>query len=121
MSADEQVRAERPWGSWQVLESGDGYKVKRIEVQPGHRLSYQTHSRRSEHWVVVAGTATCLLDGEVVVARTGQHVVVGEGVAHRVSNDHGELLVIVETQLGAYTEEDDIVRLEDDYDRCETP
>ena len=79
MSADDVGPSRSPWGSWQVLEPGDGYKVKRIEVQPGHRLSYQTHSRRSEHWVVVAGIATCLLDGEVVVVRTGQHVVVGEG------------------------------------------
>ena len=60
---------ERPWGSWHVIDEGDGYKVKRIHVTPGQRLSYQTHEHRSEHWVVIAGTATCVVDGETVVAR----------------------------------------------------
>ena len=60
---------ERPWGSWHVLDEGDGYKVKRINVHPGQRLSYQTHEHRSEHWVVIFGTATCVIDGETVVER----------------------------------------------------
>src|SRR5688500_5517343 len=64
----------RPWGSWHVIDEGDGYKVKRIHVAPGQRLSYQTHEHRSEHWVVIAGTATCVVDGETVVAEAGRSV-----------------------------------------------
>jgi mannose-6-phosphate isomerase len=118
--ADDPTYAERPWGSWRVLDEGPGYKVKRIEVNPGQRLSYQTHAQRCEHWLVVAGVATCVIDGSVVVARPGEHVDVATGSAHRICNDGDELLVIIETQRGTYTGEDDIVRLEDDYRRCET-
>ena len=107
----------RPWGTWQVLDSGDGWKVKRIEVKPGHRLSYQTHAHRAEHWVVVAGVATCTIDGRNVVARPGEFVAVPIGAAHRITNAHDDDLVIIEVQRGAYTGEDDIVRLEDDYGR----
>lgn len=107
----------RPWGSWRVVERGDGYKVKRIVVKPRHRLSYQTHEHRSEHWVVVCGTATCLIDGETYVVRAGESVDVGAQHAHRIANDHDEELVIIEVQRGAYLGEDDIVRLHDDYGR----
>ena len=110
----------RPWGSWHVLDEGAGYKVKRIEVRPHHRLSYQTHEHRSEHWIVMSGTATCVLDGRTVVARPGETVEVPIGAAHRISNAHDEDLVIIEIQRGAYTGEDDIVRLDDDYGRCES-
>ncbi len=113
----EQLFVSRPWGTWQVLDEGAGYKVKRIEVLPGHRLSYQTHAHRSEHWIVVAGIATCLVDGRTVIAHPGQSVHVDVGQAHRIANQHGEDLVIIEIQRGAYTEEDDIVRLDDDYGR----
>jgi mannose-6-phosphate isomerase-like protein (cupin superfamily) len=107
----------RPWGCWQVLDSGNGYKVKRIEVDPQQRLSYQIHELRSEHWVVVSGVATCTIDGRTVVARAGETVDVPVGAAHRIANAHDELLVIIEIQRGAYTGEDDIVRLQDDYGR----
>jgi len=109
----------RPWGTWQVLDTGDGWKVKRIEVRPGHRLSYQTHAQRAEHWVVVAGTATCTIDGRTVVAGPGEVVAVAIGAAHRIANAHDEDLVIIEVQRGDYTGEDDIVRLDDDYGRSE--
>ncbi len=108
----------RPWGSWHVIDEGDGFKVKRIQVQPGQRLSYQTHSQRAEHWTVVIGTATCVLDGETVVAGPGQSVDIAVGQAHRITNAEDEPLVIIEVQRGAYTGEDDIVRLKDDYGRC---
>ncbi len=72
----------RPWGSWHVLDEGDGFKVKRIVVDPGCRLSYQRHERRAEHWVVVSGTATCTIDGETVVLAQGQAVDVEVGQAH---------------------------------------
>ena len=109
----------RPWGTWQVLDSGEGWKVKRIEVRPGHRLSYQTHEFRAEHWVVVSGTATCTIDGQTVVAGPGEFVAVSIGAAHRIANAHDEELVIIEVQRGTYTGEDDIDRLDDDYGRNE--
>lgn len=109
--------ASRPWGSWHVLDEGPGYKVKRIHVHPGHRLSYQTHAHRSEHWAVVSGTATCLIDGVTSEVPAGGSVDVPLGAAHRIINDHDEELVIVEVQRGEYTGEDDICRLEDDYGR----
>jgi mannose-6-phosphate isomerase len=113
--------ADRPWGSWHVLDVGPGYKVKRIQVDPGQRLSYQTHEHRSEHWVVIFGIATCLLDGETRTAGPGQSIDVPVGTAHRIINEHTEELVIIEVQHGAYTGEDDITRLEDDYGREHAP
>ena len=109
--------AERPWGSWHVLDEDQGYKVKRIHVKPGNRLSYQTHEHRSEHWVVIFGIATCIVDGAKIVARPGESIDVPTGAAHRICNEHAEELVIIEVQHGAYTGEDDICRLEDDYGR----
>ncbi len=109
--------AERPWGSWHVLDNGAGYKVKRINVNPGQRLSYQTHEHRSEHWVVIFGIATCTIDGETLVAGPGESIDVPTGAAHRIENQHSEELVIIEVQHGAYTGEDDITRLDDDYGR----
>lgn len=107
----------RPWGAWHVLDVGRGYKVKRIEVRPGARLSYQTHAHRSEHWTVVQGTATCTLDGDTVELEAGGSVRVAIGTPHRIANLHSEDLVVIEVQRGDYTGEDDIVRLDDDYGR----
>jgi mannose-6-phosphate isomerase-like protein (cupin superfamily) len=109
----------RPWGSWHVIDVADGYKVKRIHVNPGCRLSYQTHAHRSEHWVVIAGTATCLIDDVVRTVHAGASIDIPLGAKHRLGNDGDEELVIVEVQRGHYTGEDDIVRLQDDYGRCE--
>lgn len=111
---------ERPWGSWQVIDVDRGYKVKRIHVKPGCRLSYQTHEHRSEHWVVVFGIATATVDGETIVAGPGHSVDVPQGAKHRLANESTEELVIVEVQRGSYTGEDDIHRFEDDYGRCGT-
>jgi mannose-6-phosphate isomerase len=110
--------AERPWGSWEVLDEAAGYKVKRIIVKPHARLSYQTHAHRSEHWVVVSGKATCLVDGGTAYAGPGDCVEVPRGAAHRITNEEDRALVIIEVQRGEYTGEDDIVRLQDDYGRC---
>ncbi|WP_245582052.1 phosphomannose isomerase type II C-terminal cupin domain [Nocardioides halotolerans] len=109
----------RPWGSWHVLDEGDGWKVKRIVVDPGCRLSYQRHELRSEHWVVVTGVATCTVDDATVVLKPGATVDVEVGQAHRIANEGDEQLVIIEVQRGSYTGEDDIVRLEDDYGRAD--
>ncbi len=113
---------ERPWGSWHVIDVAPGYKIKRIHVDPGCRLSYQTHEHRSEHWVVIRGIATCTIDDEVTVAGPAHSVDVPQGARHRLANEHREELVIVEVQHGGYTGEDDIVRLQDDYGRdCDHP
>jgi mannose-6-phosphate isomerase-like protein (cupin superfamily) len=109
----------RPWGSWHVLDEGDGFKVKRIVVNPSSRLSLQKHQFRAEHWVVVAGTATCTVGGETVTLHPGDTVDVEIGEQHRIANLGDETLVIIEVQRGSYTGEDDIVRLEDDYGRSE--
>ncbi len=108
----------RPWGTFTVLDEGSNYKVKRIEVLPGKRLSYQKHSQRAEHWVIVQGTAKVTLnDGEIIIS-TGQDIDVPVGVPHRVENPAEELLVFIEVQLGSYLGEDDIVRLQDDFRRA---
>src|SRR3977135_2446495 len=97
----------RPWGTFTVLDEADGFKVKRIEVLPGKRLSYQKHSQRAEHWVVVDGTAKVTLHGNDVVVNIGEAIDIGVGVAHRVENPGAELLVFIEVQRGAYLGEDD--------------
>ena len=107
----------RPWGSFTVLDEGANFKVKRIEVLPGKRLSYQRHSRRAEHWMVVAGEGRVTLDGRDVTVRTGETIDVPVGTSHRIENPGGELLVFIEIQRGDYLGEDDIVRLEDDFGR----
>jgi len=108
---------ERPWGSFTVLDEGEGFKVKRLEVFPGKRLSYQRHRQRSEHWFIVRGTARITLDGEVVDKNAGEAVDIKSGTAHRVENPGPDLLVFIEVQTGTYFGEDDIVRIEDDFGR----
>jgi mannose-6-phosphate isomerase len=109
----------RPWGSWHVLDEADGFKVKRIEVSPGSRLSLQKHELRAEHWFVVAGTATCTIGADTVVLAPGEAADIAIGQAHRIANQGDETLVIIEVQRGTYTGEDDIVRLQDDYGRAD--
>ena len=108
---------ERPWGSFTVLDEGEGFKVKRIEVLPKKRLSYQKHARRAEHWFVVQGTAKVTLDDQEITKRAGEAIDIAIGAAHRVENPGDELLVFIEVQQGDYLGEDDIVRLEDDFGR----
>lgn len=107
----------RPWGTFTVLDEGENFKVKRIEVLPGKRLSYQKHAQRAEHWFVVQGTAKVTLDGTDIFVPTGQAIDIPIGTAHRVENEGTEPLVFIEVQRGGYLGEDDIVRLEDDYGR----
>jgi len=108
----------RPWGTFTVLDEGEGFKVKRIEVFPGKRLSYQKHSLRAEHWVVVQGTAKVTLDGHEVVVEAGQAIDIRVGAAHRVENPGEQTLLFIEVQRGSYLGEDDIVRLQDDFGRA---
>ena len=109
----------RPWGTFTVLDEGTNYKVKRIEVLPGKRLSYQKHSKRAEHWMVVQGTARVTLDDRDIDVPTGDTIDVPIGAAHRVENPGGETLVFIEIQRGSYLGEDDIIRLQDDFGRAE--
>ena len=109
----------RPWGSFTVLDEGNGYKVKRIEVLPGKRLSYQKHAHRAEHWMVVQGNALVTLDGQEIPLSPGGTIDIPRGSAHRIKNQGMGMLVFVEIQRGNYLGEDDIARLEDDYGRVE--
>lgn len=109
---------ERPWGSFTVLDEGEGYKVKRIEVLPGKRLSYQQHARRAEHWMIVQGTSRITLDGREQIIGTGQTVDVPTGARHRIENPGDEKLIFIEIQRGDYLGEDDIVRFDDDFGRA---
>ena len=109
----------RPWGTFTVLDEGEKFKVKRIEVLPGKRLSYQKHSKRTEHWVVVQGTAKVTLDDREIIVSTGEAIDIATGSAHRVENPGTDLLVFIEVQRGSYLGEDDIVRLQDDFGRAE--
>jgi mannose-6-phosphate isomerase len=108
----------RPWGTFTVLDEGENFKVKRIEVLPGKRLSYQKHSQRAEHWVVVQGTANVTLDGKEISVETGQAIDIAIGAAHRVENQGDVPLLFIEVQRGNYLGEDDIVRLQDDFGRA---
>ncbi|CAN5655339.1 hypothetical protein BH24ACI3_BH24ACI3_12170 [soil metagenome] len=109
---------QRPWGNFTVLDEGEGYKVKRIEVLPGKRLSYQKHARRSEHWFVVQGTAKVTLDGVEMIKNAGDAVDIPTGCDHRVENPGDDLVIFIEVQQGDYLGEDDIVRFEDDFGRA---
>jgi mannose-6-phosphate isomerase len=108
---------ERPWGSFTVLDEGENFKVKRIEVLPGKRLSYQKHAQRAEHWMVVAGSGLVTLNDEEITVGIGETVDVPIGTKHRVQNPGTEKLIFIEIQRGAYLGEDDIIRFSDDFGR----
>jgi len=108
---------ERPWGRYEVLEESEGYKVKRLEVKPGARLSLQRHSRRGEHWVVVEGIADIICGERELRLKKGEHIHIPPETNHRLGNSSDQQLALIEVQLGDYLGEDDIVRLEDDYKR----
>ncbi|BFU93721.1 MAG: mannose-1-phosphate guanyltransferase [Nitrospira sp.] len=113
----EHVTVHRPWGSYTVLEEGDGYKVKRVTVKPGGRLSLQLHHRRSEHWVVIAGTARVTRGDDVFDLQVGHSTAIPVETRHRLENFGHETLHIIEVQNGPYLGEDDIVRFKDEYGR----
>jgi mannose-1-phosphate guanylyltransferase/mannose-6-phosphate isomerase len=113
----EHLTVHRPWGSYTVLEEGPGFKVKRVTVKAGGRLSLQLHHQRSEHWVVIAGTARVTRGTEVFDLRVGQSTAIPVETKHRLENPGHETLHIIEVQNGPYLGEDDIVRFQDDYGR----
>jgi len=107
----------RPWGTYTVLEDTLGYKIKRIEVQPGKRLSLQKHFHRNEHWIVVSGTATVTVGDETKLVRPNESAYIKMGELHRLSNEGKIPVVLIEAQVGEYTGEDDIIRVSDDFQR----
>lgn len=107
----------RPWGTYTVLEETPGYKIKRIEVQPGKRLSLQKHFHRNEHWIVVSGTATVTVGDKTTYVRPNESTYIKMGELHRLENEGKIPVVLIEAQVGEYTGEDDIVRVDDDFKR----
>jgi mannose-1-phosphate guanylyltransferase/mannose-6-phosphate isomerase len=108
---------ERPWGSYTVLEKSEGYKIKRVVLKPGSKLSMQLHRRRSEHWVVVAGEAKVTRGNEMYIVRTNESTYIPPHTKHRLENIGESFLQIIEVQNGEYLEEDDIERFDDIYGR----
>jgi mannose-1-phosphate guanylyltransferase len=111
------LTAHRPWGTYTILEDTPGYKIKRIVVHPGQRLSLQKHFHRSEHWIVVSGTATVTVGENSTLVRPNESTYIKMGEVHRLTNEGKIPVVLIEAQVGEYTGEDDIVRITDDYNR----
>ena len=113
------MQEQRPWGWYLVIDQGDRYKVKSIEVNPNASLSLQKHLHRAEHWVVVEGTAQVEVDGKITIIKENESTYIPLGSKHRLSNPGKIPLRIIEVQSGSYLEEDDIERFDDDYGRVE--
>jgi len=113
------LTGHRPWGNYTILEEDEGYKIKRIVVQKGKRLSLQKHYHRNEHWIVLSGSATVTVNERVFIVNPNESTYIKAGDVHRLENQGKLPLVIIEVQVGEYTGEDDIVRLEDDFRRVE--
>ena len=107
----------RPWGSFESVERGERYQVKRIKVKPGERLSLQMHHHRAEHWIVVRGTAEVTRGDETFTLAENESTYIPLGVKHRLMNPGKVAVELIEVQVGAYLGEDDIVRFEDVYGR----
>ncbi len=107
----------RPWGEYEILLDEWNVKVKRIRVKPNKRLSYQYHNKRREEWIVVKGNLTIILDDDKVFRYPGESIHIPIGARHRAWNETDEDVIFIEVQTGTYFGEDDIIRLEDDFDR----
>ena len=115
--ADEHLRMYRPWGYYQRIDQGARFQVKRIVVSPGGRLSLQKHYHRAEHWVVVRGTAEVTIDDQVILVHENEAIYLPIGSMHRLANPGKIDLELIEVQVGSYIGEDDIIRIEDVYNR----
>ena len=111
------LTAHRPWGTYTVLENSSGYKIKRIVVKPGKKLSLQKHFHRSEHWIVVEGVALVTIGNKKVLLKPNESTYIPIGELHRLENPGKMDVVLIEVQVGEYLEEDDIVRVDDEYER----
>ena len=109
--------SERPWGRYSIIEDNNNYKIKRIEVNPKSRLSYQYHMQRSESWTIIKGQGIVTLDGVEHKISAGESIKINKEAKHRIQNPSDTILVFIEVQTGTYFGEDDIVRIEDDYNR----
>ena len=114
---EDHIQVHRPWGSYQSVDNGDRHQVKRIIVKPGSRLSLQKHHHRSEHWIVVRGTALVTINDLVKTVHENESIYIPMGAVHRLENPGKILLQLIEVQTGSYFGEDDIIRIEDDYRR----
>jgi len=110
-------KENRPWGAFYVIHDELNYKLKRIEVNPNSRLSYQYHNKRSECWTIVEGSGLITIDEVDLQVSQGESITIKKGSKHRIYNNTSENLVFIEVQTGSYFGEDDIVRIEDDYNR----
>ncbi|MFT5660593.1 MAG: mannose-1-phosphate guanylyltransferase [Sulfurimonas sp.] len=111
------LTVHRPWGTYTILEDTPKYKIKRIEVQVGKRLSLQKHMHRNEHWIIVSGTATVTVEDQTLTLRANESTYIKMGELHRLANDGKVPVVVIEAQIGDYLGEDDIIRVEDDFKR----
>lgn len=107
----------RPWGEYWVLEDAETHKVKKIKVNPGGRLSLQYHHKRAEVWTIVSGIGTVTIDNDIKDYKAGEVAQIPLGAVHRIENKTSEPVFFIEVQYGSYFGEDDIVRIEDDYNR----
>ena len=110
-------KVDRPWGSYEILDTGEGYQVKRLIINPSSSLSLQLHFKRSEHWVVVRGVAKITKDEESFELNKNESTFVPQGVTHRIENMTDSPVEMIEIQVGVYLGEDDIVRIQDKYNR----
>ena len=108
---------ERPWGRYLVLDDHLDYKIKRIEVNPNARLSYQYHMKRSETWVIINGEGIVTIEGKIKNIYKGDTIIIPKSAKHRIENTGNDKLIFIEVQTGTYFGEDDIIRIEDDYNR----
>ena len=113
------ITEHRPWGSYTILDEAEGYKVKRILVKPGKRLSLQKHKHRSEHWVFVSGKGLVTIGTEEYSVKPNESKYILKGEIHRLENVGKIPLVMIEVQVGDYLGEDDIIRIEDDFNRID--
>ena len=114
---EDHLKVHRPWGSYQSVDNGERHQVKRIIVKPGRRLSLQKHHHRSEHWIVVRGAALVTVNDQVKAVHENESIYIPIGAVHQLENPGKILLELIEVQTGSYLGEDDIIRIEDDYQR----
>ena len=107
----------RPWGNYQTLALAENYQIKIITVNPSGKLSLQKHTKRTEHWIVIAGAPTITIDSTSKVYNINQHCFIPQNTPHRLENTTNELVMVIEIQYGTYLKEDDIIRLDDIYGR----